>query len=112
MLPFLLFACVLLLLFPVVSATDDLHALRQEIEESGPSKRLVKPVSGDRSPVLFSGAGAMAAPNSVGLFGPTYRADGRVWVSPTLIPKAATFHKHSSRAPPSFSPGKCFRFAA
>jgi hypothetical protein len=35
-----LLGCVLILLFPVVSATDDLHPLRQEMEESGPSKRL------------------------------------------------------------------------
>jgi hypothetical protein len=33
--PFLLMACVLTLLFPVVSASDDLHAMRPEIEESG-----------------------------------------------------------------------------
>jgi hypothetical protein len=30
--------CLLVLLFPVVSASDDLHAMRQEMEESSSSK--------------------------------------------------------------------------
>ena len=47
--PVVLFGCMLMLLFPVVSATDDLHAMRQEIEESGPSKRLVKQAVADKS---------------------------------------------------------------
>lgn len=34
--------CVLILLFPVISATDDLHAMRCEIEEPGVNKRAVK----------------------------------------------------------------------
>jgi HAMP domain-containing protein len=37
-------ACLLFLLFPVISATDDLHALRQEMEESSSSKRTQKQV--------------------------------------------------------------------
>jgi hypothetical protein len=38
-------ACLLFLLFPVISATDDLHAMRQEMEESGPGKRALKQVA-------------------------------------------------------------------
>ena len=37
-------ACLLFLLFPVISATDDLQALRQEMEESSSSKRTQKQV--------------------------------------------------------------------
>jgi hypothetical protein len=37
--------CLLFLLFPVISATDDLHTMRQEMEESGPSKRALKQVA-------------------------------------------------------------------
>src|ERR1700676_225354 len=33
--------CALVLLFPVISATDDLHAMRAEMEESATSKRAV-----------------------------------------------------------------------
>jgi len=33
--------CALILLFPVISASDDLHAMRAEMEESSPGKRSV-----------------------------------------------------------------------
>jgi hypothetical protein len=33
--------CAVVLLFPVISATDDLHAMRAEMEESATSKRTV-----------------------------------------------------------------------
>jgi hypothetical protein len=35
-------SCMLVLLFPIVSATDDLHALRAVMEESSPGKRGVR----------------------------------------------------------------------
>jgi hypothetical protein len=41
-------ACILVILFPVVSATDDLRAMRAEMEESPASKRSVYPSTGDR----------------------------------------------------------------
>jgi hypothetical protein len=34
--------CLLTLLFPVVSASDDLHAMRQEMEDSNATKRSLK----------------------------------------------------------------------
>jgi len=43
--------CALVLLFPVISATDDLHAMRAEIEESATSKRSVRPAGSDRASV-------------------------------------------------------------
>jgi hypothetical protein len=42
--------CVLVLLFPVISATDDLHAMRAEMEESPASKRAVRPAGEKHSP--------------------------------------------------------------
>lgn len=39
---FVLMCCVLALLFPVVSATDDLRALQTEVEESGTAKYTIK----------------------------------------------------------------------
>jgi hypothetical protein len=110
--PILLFACVLLLLFPVVSATDDLHALRQEVEESGPSKRLVKPVAGDKSPVRLVKAGVTAALVFVPLFAPSDKACGRVWMTPAPARQTASFEEHASRAPPSFVFGVGTGFAA
>jgi hypothetical protein len=35
-------ACVLVLLFPVISASDDLHAMRAEMEDSSICKRAVR----------------------------------------------------------------------
>jgi hypothetical protein len=40
--------CALVLLFPVISATDDLHAMRAEMEESASSKRAVRQASSER----------------------------------------------------------------
>lgn len=42
--------CLLVILFPVVSATDDLCAMRSEIEESPASKRSVRQASNDKAP--------------------------------------------------------------
>jgi len=41
--------CILFLLFPVISASDDLHAMRAEMEEPGPSKRAVKQAGNDKT---------------------------------------------------------------
>lgn len=44
----LVLGCVLVILFPVVSATDDLCAMRAEIEESPASKRGIRPAGNDK----------------------------------------------------------------
>jgi hypothetical protein len=41
--------CMLVLLFPVISATDDLRAMRTEMEESPAGKRSVCQKSGEKS---------------------------------------------------------------
>jgi hypothetical protein len=41
-------ACILVLLFPVISASDDLHAMRAEMEESSATKRSVRSATGDK----------------------------------------------------------------
>ncbi|MGA7403112.1 MAG: hypothetical protein WCC99_24055 [Candidatus Sulfotelmatobacter sp.] len=40
--------CVVVLLFPVISATDDLHAMRAEMEESASSKRTVRQTASEK----------------------------------------------------------------
>src|ERR1700675_3155237 len=52
--PLVVLSCVLILLFPVVSVTDDLHPIRPEMEESHPSKKIK--------------AAAHASSNSSGVF--------------------------------------------
>ena len=46
--------CLLVLLFPIISATDDLHAMRAEMEEPGTSKRSVRQASPDKFSVKVS----------------------------------------------------------
>ena len=41
-------SCALVLLFPVISATDDLHAMRAEMEESASSKRAVRQAGSEK----------------------------------------------------------------
>lgn len=41
--------CLLVILFPVVSATDDLRVMRSEMEESPASKRTVRAASNDKA---------------------------------------------------------------
>lgn len=41
--------CMLVILFPVISATDDLHAMRAEMEESPVSKRGISPKSAEKA---------------------------------------------------------------
>jgi hypothetical protein len=47
----LVLGCVLVILFPVVSATDDLCAMRAEIEESPASKRGIRPAGNEKPSV-------------------------------------------------------------
>lgn len=41
--------CVLVMLFPVVSATDDLRAMRAELEEPQSSKRVVRAAASEKA---------------------------------------------------------------
>ena len=108
--PCLILSCILMLLFPVVSATDDLHAMRQEMEESSPSKRVVKAVV-DKSPTGLT-AGALPALISPASFCPSHEACGQVLVVSVLLPQQAHFDECASRAPPLSSLGEEVQFAA
>ena len=46
--------CVLVILFPVISATDDLMAMRTEMEESPVSKRSIRQASHDKASIWNS----------------------------------------------------------
>ena len=98
--PLVLLGCVLMLLFPVVSATDDLHAMGQEIEESSPSKRVVKQAVVDKSLTRIMTAGPLPAwifPASIGL---DDKDNGQVLIVPVRLPEQTRFGKSCSRAPP------------
>jgi len=93
-------ACLLFLLFPVISATDDLHALRQEMEESSSTKRTQKQVSKRSAAHDFSAPPVqLASPVS---FPPSNHVCGCVLAF--SAPVAASGHTDNSaaRAPPFF----------
>jgi len=110
--PCVLFGCVLMLLFPVVSATDDLCAMRQEIEESSPSKRMVKQAVCDKSLTRLSTYGAVPALIFPVSFGRADRVCGRVLVQPVTVPEPRRFSQTSCRAPPFSSLSMSVGFAA
>ena len=47
-------ACLLVLLFPVISATDDVHVMRTEMEESSPGKRSARQAAAEKTSVWNS----------------------------------------------------------
>lgn len=98
---FLLLGCVLVLLFPVVSATDDLHTLRQEMEESSPTKRVVKQAPAPKSPVWGDDGISRAQLVQVRSFGPGNESCGMVSPSLLTLPAHARARTAGCRAPPS-----------
>jgi hypothetical protein len=110
--PFLLLSCVLVLLFPVVSVTDDLHALRQEMEESSSSKRMVKQAAGEKSLPWLRSPGILPALIFPVPYCPNHEACGQVLVTSTLLLQQAHFCKRASRGPPSVCVGKYIGFVA
>jgi hypothetical protein len=101
--PFLLLGCALVLLFPVVSATDDLHAMRPEMEESNASKRLLKQAGGSKSSGWTHLAGSFLAESAALPIGPENQFSGLVFVGSAPSPEPAAFNPKDSRAPPATS---------
>ena len=92
--------CAIVLLFPVISASDDLHAMRAEMEESSTSKRGVCQASGEKASVSHSrwqSLPAVAATSAV--IGLSHeRWQERFTVRPAL--PAVPSILRASRAPP------------
>jgi len=96
----LVLGCALVLLFPVVSATDDLHAMRPEMEESSFSKRCLKQSVAAKS-IGWTHATGAPPPEFIALS--LRRRDdmcGLVFLAPTPLPELAPFSQRDSRAPP------------
>jgi hypothetical protein len=110
--PFLLLSCVLVLLFPVISATDDLHAMRQEIEESSSSKRVVKQAVADKSAATLNIVPVLPAWISPVPFDLTYEVCGQVSAISVVLPHQAQTSECASRAPPLAFFGGRVGFAA
>jgi hypothetical protein len=94
--------CMLILLFPVISATDDLHAMRCEVEEPGMNKRTVRQAGSDKNP---SGVNRLQPPpaavtSAVSLAAPEtgWHKVSVAYLAPTVAPCVCRF----GRAPPFF----------
>jgi hypothetical protein len=92
---------VLVLLFPVVSAGDDLHAMRPEMEESSPCKRMVRGAAADKSSCWTGRLGsAPAALLSVFLFHRCRESNGLFRPQPTVVREQVHLGTNTCRAPP------------
>lgn len=93
--------CVLVILFPIVSATDDLRAMRNEMEESPANKRTTRLASHDKvsaskwqsPPALVTTATYLIISDQV----------SQPWLESRLSLPAAPAIKHAARAPPSLA---------
>jgi hypothetical protein len=96
----LILGCGLVLLFPVISASDDLHAMRAEMEESASSKWTARQAGSDRNSAWINrlqSPPAMAAAATQ----PALREVGLLQVSVvSLSPLARHCALRAGRAPP------------
>jgi hypothetical protein len=96
----LVLGSVLLLLFPVISASDDLLALRTEIEESAPGKRTFRQASTERCSICNNRSQGPAPLPAAFV---TFPLDNEQWVTPLPLSSSvqdASPVVHSGRAPP------------
>jgi hypothetical protein len=90
-----------MLLFPVVSATDDLHPMRAEMEESNPFKRVVQQ-SNSNSSSAFSPTGSLLVRSiSDAQICPDNEVFALVAIHSVVIPELVSFSRHCARPPPS-----------
>jgi hypothetical protein len=96
-------ACALVILFPVVSATDDLHAMRAVMEEPGTNKK-IRQAGNDRIPAGSRGEFSAVVAAVVAISAPGL--DGRLeMTTPRSILPVAHAVLRAGRAPPSYFPG-------
>lgn len=95
--------CVLVILFPVISATDDLRAMRAEMEESPASKRSVRAASHDKASAWKGHDQPAMAGTTTSL---VVSDEGWQPVLPTVLAVPATpAIERVGRAPPDSLPG-------
>lgn len=93
--------CAVVLLFPVISATDDLHAMRSEMEESSSSKRTVRQAGSDKS----CSAHRLQSPPAIlvsALWLPVPQATLVEVLFSDSSPIAGSRFSYAGRAPPAF----------
>ena len=96
----LLVSCVVLLLFPIVSASDDLQAMRPEVEEST-ARDTQRHAQGCRSNISADHAGTPALLPEPSSALPVLQWAGRVALSPAKPSIRVSRALHAGRAPPA-----------
>ena len=96
----MLLGCVLLLLFPVVSATDDMRALRTELEETSFSKQIKNADDHKGSPWLGNSDTPSAQPGAFAALRPSDVICGCVVSLAVTCPITAQLGNRFGRAPP------------
>jgi hypothetical protein len=91
---------VLLLLFPVISATDDLRAMQTETEESLAGQRVSRTAEHNKDHHQVSYLGASSAFRLLALSAPADQFAGMVFVPSVVLPPAVRLRASSGRAPP------------
>jgi hypothetical protein len=97
-------SCLLFLLFPIISATDDLNAMRQELEESSPGKRTLTRAA-DHS---FTAGGSNAPPaelSSIFQGLPCNQTCGCIVIARAGVPLTGCTTISPGRSPPFSLPG-------
>lgn len=91
---------VLVILFPVISATDDLHAMRAEMEETPISKRTLRQASSDKTPLWNL---RLHNPAAVASWNSAFFTGDEAWqqlLNPSLSMPVAPAMVPAGRAPP------------
>jgi hypothetical protein len=96
-----LLGCLLVLLFPIVSVTDDLHPISAEIEECSPLKRALKQSTCVKSPTCGYDNQGTAPPLHVTLFQPENDPFGSVSEYLHILPPQTQGRTADGRAPPT-----------
>ena len=97
----LVLASALVLLFPVISATDDLHAMRADVEESSNGKRTAADNSKDQTGPGHSNVYATAS-RGTALANPEFYVCGCIVADSDSGSLSRFVTARSSRAPPAF----------
>ncbi len=98
-------ACVLLLLFPAISLTDDLHADQTLVEESSPYRKVIKGwFAGKISTQLGSYSAPYHLAAAPALVSPEAAVVRLPFTDGLPLPNAAVSRSSEGRAPPRISP--------
>ena len=96
----LVLGCLLILLFPVISASDDLHFIRPEMEESTSSKRALRHAASDKLSSFRIALPPLAATTQIAQIVPIAHDCGLVCIPGVCLSHRAPLQSDAQRGPP------------